>query len=133
MPQPTSQDGMMLLQVMSIFTSASMKEARKFWTTLPDGLGFEEMFNRYPRGSEELDHISTMMAFWDTIGCLLKRDLLNKDLVFDTFLDSPPWPKVKLFFEEGREHTNSPHEGENIQIAYELAVQWKNERDSTRS
>ena len=129
MANPTGEDGMMLLQLMSVYISAPMKEARRFWSTLPEGLGFDEMLRKYPKGSEELDYINTIIVFWDTIGLLLKNNLLNKDLVFDSFLESP-WPKVKRFFEEGREKTGSPHEGENIEFAFNLAEAWREERDS---
>jgi len=43
----------MPLEVMSVYLSAPMKEARRFWRTIPDGLGFEEMLRKYPSGSEE--------------------------------------------------------------------------------
>jgi hypothetical protein len=122
----------MLLEVMSIYLSGPMKDARRFWRTIPDGLGFDEMLKKYPRGSEEFEHISNMMIFWETVGSLLKRGLLNEDLAFDTFLDAPPWPKVKHFFEERRKKENAPLEGENIEHAYELSVKWKKAREGRR-
>jgi hypothetical protein len=108
-----------------------MVEARVFWSAFPAGLGFEETLSKYPKGSEGLQRFGSMMAFWDTVGILLKRGLLNQDLVFDSFLDDPPWPTVKRFYEEVRKK-GSPHEGENLEIAYNLSVKWKAAREKGR-
>jgi hypothetical protein len=118
----------MLIGIMSIYNSPSMVEARVFWSNFPAGLGFDETLMKYPRGSEGLQRFGSMMAFWDTVGILLKRGLLSQDLVFDSFLDDPPWLKVKRFYEEARKK-GSPHEGENLEIAYNLSVKWKAARE----
>ncbi len=125
MPKSSPKDAKMLLEVMSIYLSPAMLDARRFWRILPDGLGFEELLEKYPKGSEDYERLSNIMIFWETIGSLLKRGLLNQDLAFDTFLDAPPWPKVKRFFQERREKENAPLEGENIERAYELSLIWK--------
>ncbi len=125
MPKSSPKDAEMLLEVMSIYLSPAMLDARRFWRILPDGLGFEELLEKYPKGSEDYERLSNIMIFWETIGSLLKRGLLNQDLAFDTFLDAPPWPKVKRFFQERREKENAPLEGENIERAYELSLIWK--------
>ncbi len=115
----------MLLKVMSTFLSEPMKQARRFWRTIPDGLGFDELLKKYPRGSEEFEHISNMMIFWETIGSLLKHGLLNEELAFDTFLDAPPWPKIERFFKERRRKEHNPLEGENIEYAFKRSLKWK--------
>jgi hypothetical protein len=122
----------MLLEVMSVYLSAPMREARRFWRTIPDGLGFAALLKKYPRGSEEFEHFSNMMIFWETVGSLIKRGLLNEDLSFDTFLDAPPWPKVEHFFRESRKEEHEPLEGENMEDAYELSMKWKQARKLRR-
>ena len=129
MVKPTKQDAEMLIEIMSAYNSPSMVEARSFLRTFPAGLGFEEMLAKYPRGSEGRERFGSVMAFWDTVGILLKKGLLNQDLIFDSFLGDPPWPTVKRFYEEAREKGNSPHEGENLEIAYNLLVKWNAVRE----
>ena len=119
----------MLLGVMSAYLSEPMRQARRFWRTIPDGLGFDELLKKYPRGSEEFEHISNIMIFWETIGSLLKHGLLNEDLAFDTFLDAPPWSKVERFFKERRKKERSPLEGENIEYAFRRSLKWKKTRE----
>ena len=120
---------MMLLEVMSTYLSDPMKEARRFWRTIPDGLGFEELLKEHPRGSEEFEQISQMMIFWETVGSLLKHGLLNEELAFDSFLDAPPWRKVERFFKERRKKENNPLEGENIEYAFKRSIKWKKRQE----
>lgn len=125
MTKASAKDAKLLLEIMSIYMSPVMLDARRFWRILPDDLGFEELLEKYPKGSEDYERLSNMMIFWETVGSLLKRGLLDQDLAFDTILDAPPWPKVKRFFQERREKENAPLEGENIERAYELSMLWK--------
>jgi hypothetical protein len=43
MVKPSRQDAEMLLRVMEIYLSEPLRTARRFWATIPDGLGFEEL------------------------------------------------------------------------------------------
>ncbi len=119
----------MLLEIMSTYLSDLMKEARRFWRTIPDDLGFEELLEKYPRGSEEFEQISQMMIFWETVGSLLKHGLLNEELAFDSFLDAPPWPKVEHYFQERRKREKNPLEGENIEYAFKRSMKWKKKQE----
>ena len=92
MPEkPERSDVELLLRLLELFLSEPLRKARNFWRTIPDGLTFAELTEKYPQGSEGIEHIDTVLAFWETVGALLKKGLLNEELAFDTFLDGPPW------------------------------------------
>lgn len=128
MPKPTKEDAQILIGLMSVFNAPAMMEARAFWGTLPDEVGPAELFAKYPKGSIERQRFGSMMAFWDTVGILLKNGLLHEDLIFGSFLGDPPWPKVKRFFEEARKEGN-PDEGDNLETAYNMSVAWNAARE----
>jgi len=88
MAKPSRQDAEMLLRIMEIYLSEPLKRVRAFWAAIPDGLGFEESLAKYPRSTEDFEQIGTVITFWETIGSLMKRGLLNQELAFDTFLDA---------------------------------------------
>ena len=92
--------------------------------TVPDGLTFDELVARYPRGSEDYELFGNMMVFWETIGSLMKHGLLNEELAFDTFLDAPPWNKVETAFLGLRKQEGKALEGENIEFAYQRSLKW---------
>ena len=99
---PNRADLEILLRIMEIYLSDPVRRARAFMRTVPEGLTFDELVERYPRGGEDYELFSNMMIFWETIGSLMKHGLLNEELAFDTFLDAPPWKKVETAFLELR-------------------------------
>jgi hypothetical protein len=109
---------------MEIYLSDPVRRARAFWRSVPDGLTFGELTERYPRGSEEFELFSNMIIFWETVGSLMKHGLLNEELAFDTFLDAPPWKKVETAFLELRKEEGKGLEAENIEFAYQRSMKW---------
>lgn len=109
---------------MEIYLSDPVKKARAFMRTLPEGLTFDELIERYPRGSEDYELFGAMMIFWETIGSLMKHGLLNEELAFDTFLDAPPWKKVEAAILSLRKEKGKALEGENLEFAYRRSLKW---------
>jgi len=131
MSKPTRQDAQALLTLMDIFLSDSVREARKWWRTLPDGLSLEEFEKRFPRGSEGWEHFSTMAIFWETAGSLMRRGLIDEDLAFDTFMDAPPWGKVERIIGDRRKREKAPAEGENFEWIAARARIWVKQREAS--
>jgi hypothetical protein len=120
---PDRNDRDVLLQILQIFVSDPVRRARNFWRTIPDGLTLAELDEKFPHGTEEFAHIDTVLAFWETIGSLLKHDLLNEELAFDTFLDAPPWKKIESVALSLREERGAL-ELENLEYAYRRSQEW---------
>jgi hypothetical protein len=123
--EPGRSDVELLLRLLELFLSEPLRKARHFWRTIPDGLTFAELTEKYPPGSEGTEHIDTVLAFWETVGALLKKGLLNEELAFDTFLDGPPWKKIEAAALSLREERGEPAELENLEYAYHRLVDWK--------
>jgi hypothetical protein len=122
--EPNRADLEILLRIMEIYVSDPVRKARGFWRTIPDGLTFDELVERYPRGSEDYELFSTMMIFWETIGSLMKHGLLSEELAFDTFLDAPPWKKVQTAFLALRKEEGKGLEAENLEFVYARSQKW---------
>jgi len=121
---PNREDLEILLRIMEIYLSDPLRNARRFWRTIPDGLTFDGLLERYPRGSDNYELFGNIMIFWETIGSLMKHGLLNEELAFDTFLDAPPWKKVEAAFLSLRKEKGKALEGENLELAYRRALKW---------
>lgn len=130
MPKPTKQDAQLLLTFMDIFLSGPVREARKWWRTLPEGLSLEEFEQKFPRGSDGWEHLTTMAIFWEAAGSLMRRGLLSQDLAFDTFMDGPPWSKVERIIRDRREREQAPAEGENFEWIAKRARAWVERREA---
>jgi hypothetical protein len=123
--QPGRPDVDLLLKIMDLYLSEPLRKARNFWRTIPDGLTFAELEEKFPRGTEGFEHIDTVLIFWETVGALLKKGLLSEELAFDTFLDVPPWNKIEAAARSLREERQDPRELENLEYAYRRSVEWK--------
>ena len=121
---PDRADADTLLRLLEIYLSDPVRRARNFWRTIPDGLTFAELREKYPPGTEPYEHIDAMMIFWETVGSLIRHGLLNEELAFDTFLDAPPWKKIEVAARTLREERQNPLELENLELAHERAQQW---------
>jgi hypothetical protein len=121
---PNRADLEILLRIMEIYVSDPVRKARGLWRAMPDGLTFDELVERYPRGSDDYELFGTIMIFWETIGSLMKHGLLNEELAFDTFLDAPPWKKVEVAFLSLRKEEGKALEGENLEFAYRRSLKW---------
>ena len=119
---PDRDDAWMLLRLLELWTAEPMTEARNFVRTLPKGRTFAELHEEYPPGTKEFGHIDTVMAFWETVGSLLKHGLLNEELAFDTFLDAPPWPTMEAAVLSERVERNNELELENLEYVYRRAA-----------
>ena len=128
---PDRVDAGIMLQVLQIYLSAPVVAARGFWRTLPEGLSKADLEAEYPPGSEGHNYVFTLLYFWETIGGLLKQGLLSEELAFDTVLDAPPWPTIAQFIRDLRVERNEPREGENIEYAYERAMEFAARRRNT--
>ena len=103
----------------------SPQGAGRFWRTeLSDGNSLAEFESRFPRGSEGYEHFINLASFWETIGSLMQKGLVNEDLAFDTFLDNPPWKKAAKIFQQRRERDEEPLEGVNFEWIAGRAAEW---------
>jgi hypothetical protein len=123
--QFSPQDASTLLTLMQIFFSEPMLKARRFWRTdFSEGMSLSELEGRFPKGSEGYEHFINLASFWETVGSLMQKGLVNEDLAFDTFLDAPPWKKAARIFQERRERDKQPLEGVNFEWIAGRAAAW---------
>ena len=121
--EPSRSDADLLLRLLELFLSEPVRAARNFWHELPEGSKMAEIEERY--GSRYHEHIGSSVAFWQTVGGLLKSGFLREDLAFSTFLDDPPWKKIKAAALLLRQVHEDPHVMENFEYAYDRALAWR--------
>ena len=123
--QASPQDANTLLTLMQIYFSEPILKARRFWRTeLSEGLSLADFESRFPKGSEGYEHFINLASFWETVGSLMQKGLVNEDLAFDTFLDAPPWKKAERIFKERRETRKQSLEGVNFEWIAGRAAEW---------
>lgn len=115
---------------MQILFSPAVLLAEKFCRSeIAEGMSLEEFESKFPKGSEGYGHFINLACFWETVGYLMKEGLLNQDLAFSTFLDGPPWNRVRKIFLERRERDDQPMEGINFEWVGTRAKEWIEEHE----
>ena len=75
---------------------------------------FSDDFDR--DSAEALDpHIQTILVFHETVGTLVKNELLDRDLVLDWLWVSGAWDRVGTAALQAREHAGVPELWENFE------------------
>ena len=66
--------------------------------------------------AEALDtHVQTVLIFHETVGTLVKNDLLDRDLVLDWLWVAGAWDRVGPAALQAREHADVPELWENFE------------------
>lgn len=129
--RPGPADAQALLTLLQISLTDSIVNARKFWRAeLQEGMSLADFEAKFPRGSDGYGHFINLLAFWETVGSLMQRGLLNEDLAFDTFLDAPPWKKVERIIKEKRARDKQPLEAVNFEWVAGRAAAWVARHDA---
>jgi hypothetical protein len=69
-----------------------------------------------PESAEALDaHVQTVLVFHETVGTLVKNELLDRDLVLDWLWVSGAWARVSHAALEARAHADVPELWENFE------------------
>ena len=90
------------------------KEMVQSWETIR-----KTEFKNYDDYKEKCPGEARQVAgFFDNLGLLLHRGLIDIGLVSELFLLEVPWQKMKLFVEGGRERANEPRIYCNFEYLY---------------
>ncbi len=128
MTKPTYQDAMLLLQLVQWGATIGMGEASSWvWSGhfIPD---YTEFVKKYPRGSKEFLHASTICAYWETVGTFFKHGLLSEVLLFDWAGIAFAWDRVKGYVLGKRQEEDNLRLYENFEAMAEANVAYDAER-----
>ena len=77
-----------------------------------------------PKGSAGSANAEAISTFWETVGTLAKHGLINEVLLFDRYLASPYWERLKFLIEHERSEEQNPPLGENFEWLATKSEQW---------
>jgi hypothetical protein len=78
-------DAELYVQLFSITQLGYQAECRRWFFTHYDVSTYEELDAQYPEGSSERDQLVNVLMFFETVGVLVQRGLLDEEV----FLSSP--------------------------------------------
>lgn len=103
MRKPTHADAQLLLHLYEIRREPELRQARAWFLTEFKPTGWAEIKSRYITHSDEDRHFRMTVSYWEMVGTLVNRGLLQPELFFDhTGEDIVTWDRCKSWIAEAR-------------------------------
>jgi hypothetical protein len=125
MPKPTKEDARLLLKLVEISQSDSLREADRWLMSDFSAKDYQEFVEKYPMGSKEFQQAERLLGFFETAGVLVSQKLLNEDLFFDLgFGIDEVWGKLGPII-SGWQKVAGPALLENAVWLHDRHVEWQ--------
>jgi hypothetical protein len=115
MAHPTHEDGQLLVQLARLNAQSGCSEASNFIWSDAFVSDYDEFKRKFPKGSREFGYIGTLAGFYETVGTLVKNELLNEDLVHDWLAVHMVWQRLEGVLIGMRDEAGEPRLWENFQ------------------
>jgi len=83
MRKPTHADAELLLRLYEIRRDPELRQARKWFLTEFKPAGWQDIKSRYLSHGDEDRWFRMTVSYWEMVGTLVNRGVLNSDLFFD--------------------------------------------------
>lgn len=80
---PTTEDAKLILKLFEIGQSEPQRAASRWLAAEFSAKDYAEFAQKYPPGSQEFQHVTTVLGFFETVGVLVSHGLLNEDVCHD--------------------------------------------------
>lgn len=103
MAKPVHADAELLLRLYEIRRDPELRQARKWFLTEFKPAGWADIKSRYLSHSDEDRWFRMTTSYWEMVGTLVNRGVLNADLFFDhTGEDIVSWERCKGWIADAR-------------------------------
>ena len=103
MRKPTHSDAELMLHLYEIRREPELRKARAWFLTEFKPANWAEIKSRYLSHGEEDRHFRMTISYWEMVGTLVNRGVLQPDLFFDhTGEDVVTWERCKSWIAEAR-------------------------------
>ncbi len=115
MAHPTHEDAQLLVQLARLNVASGCPEAGDFMWSDAFISDYDEFKAKFPIGSKEFGYIRTLAGFYETVGTLVKNELINEDLVLDWLAVHMVWNRLEGLLTGMRDEAGEPRLWENFQ------------------
>lgn len=108
--QPTYDDANLILKLYDLRREEKLREARKWFGSIPPFASREQWLERCPPGSEENAYYRMVTTYWDMAASFVVTGILNRELFYRSnngellFV----WEKIKAIVPKMREVAKNP-------------------------
>jgi broad specificity phosphatase PhoE len=122
---PDNYDAELLLRLYELRREEKLRRAREWMMGKFQADSAEDLFKRYPPGSEENAFFRMDLSYWDMAASLVNHGLLKEDLFFENTMEPwATWEKVKHLVPGLREARKNPLAWNNLETLAHKYEQW---------
>lgn len=92
---PGAEDAKLILKLVELSQSEIQRDASRWLLGEFSAKDYAEFAQKYPPGTQEFQHVTTRLGFFETVGVLVSHGLLSEDVFFDlSFGFDPTWERL---------------------------------------
>lgn len=129
MSQATHEQVNLMLHLFELRREPRLRQAREWFGSQFQAASLEEMFQKYPMGSEGNTNFRMVVSYWDMVAAIVNRGLVDEELFFETsgeqwFI----WDRVKSLAPAFRERFKNPLAWSNLEEHCRRLEAWRERR-----
>jgi hypothetical protein len=129
MAQVSYDEVNLLLRLYEMRREPQIRKARAWFTEHFHPESADEMMQKYPQGSEENTYIRMVISYWEMVGSIVNRGLINDELFFESNGEIwVVWDRMRSVVPTWRAAFKNPLLFSNIEDACKRLEQWREKR-----
>jgi hypothetical protein len=129
MSQVTYEEVNLLLRLYDMRREPQLRKARAWFTDHFHPKTPDEMMQKYPQGSEENTYIRMVISYWEMVGSIVNRGLINDELFFESNGEIwVVWDRMRAVVPVWRAAFKNPLLFSNIEETCQRLEQWREKR-----
>ncbi len=129
MSQISYEEVNLMLHLYELRREPRLRQARSWFVEHFHPASPEDMAQKYPQGSEENTYIRMVISYWEMVGSIVNRGLINDELFFESNGEMwVVWDRMRSVVPMWRSAFKNPHLFENIEEACKRFEAWRERR-----
>jgi hypothetical protein len=122
---PDHHDAELLLRLYDLRREEKLRQAREWFTGKFQAATLEEMFQKYPSGSQENAYMRMVWGYWDMAASIVAHGLINEEFFFENTGEFwIAWQKLKPLAPAVRAAFKNPFYWKQLETLCEKYEKW---------
>lgn len=122
---PDHHDAELLLRLYDLRREEKLRKARAWFTGEFQADSYQDMLQRYPRGSEDNARFRMVISYWDMAASMVNHGLIKEEFFFENTTEFwIVWQKTKPLVEDAREARKNPSIWKNLETLCDKFEAW---------
>ncbi|MGE5325950.1 MAG: hypothetical protein ACM3NO_02830 [Deltaproteobacteria bacterium] len=126
---PDHHDAELLLRLYDLRREDRLREAREWFVGKYQAASYQDLLQRYPRGSQDNARFRMVISYWDMVASIVNHGLIKEEFFFENTAEFwIVWQKTKPIAEEARTARKNPFIWRNLEALCEKYEAWMSGR-----